>query len=95
MEISKKNFPHVMRDNDLVYLAHLEGIIDAIDELSCMEITKTSHSYHFRLAPSIPKYTQSLLHEILKFNNQFGIKLDLSKSIRTSSTITFNIELSD
>lgn len=93
MEIYRKNFPHVMRDNDLTYLAHLEGVIDSIDELSSLEISKTTHSYHFRLAPSVPKYTETLLQAILKLNNIYGIRLILSKSIKTSSTITFDIEL--
>ena len=93
MEIFRKNFPHVMRDNDLTYLAHLEGVIDSIDELSSLEISKTTHSYHFRLAPSVPQYTETLLQAILKLNNIYGIRLILSKSIKTSSTITFDIEL--
>lgn len=82
-----------MRDNDLTYLAHLEGVIDSIDELSSLEISKTTHSYHFRLAPSVPKYTETLLQAILKLNNIYGIRLILSKSIKTFSTITFDIEL--
>jgi hypothetical protein len=93
MEIYRKNFPHVMRDNDLTYLAHLEGVIDSIDEFASIQFTNGGNKIYCRIAPSIPKYTQALLREILKFNNQFGIKLDLSKSIKTSSTITFNIEL--
>lgn len=82
-----------MRDNDELYLSHLSAVCDSIDELSSMEITKTSHSFNFRIAPSTPKYTQPLLHEILRLNTIYGIRLDLSKSIRASSTITFNIEL--
>lgn len=93
MQISKKFFPEVMHDNESVYFQHLEGIIDSIDELSIMEITKTPTSYHFRLAPSLPKYNPMLLEEILKFHNMFQIKLDLSKSIKASATINFQIVL--
>ncbi len=93
MEVVHKDFPKIMRDNDEVYLAHLEAVIGSVDELSSLEIRYTTHSYHFRLAPSAPKYVQLLLSEILKLNNTYGIKLVLSKSIRTSSTITFDIEL--
>jgi hypothetical protein len=93
MQINKKFFPPVMLDNEEIYFAHLEGIIDSIDELSIMEITKTPTSYHFRLAPSLPKYNPMLLEEILKFHNMFQIKLDLSKSIKASATINFQIVL--
>jgi len=92
-EVVRKNFPSIMLDNDEVFLNQLCGIIDSVDELCCMEITKTSHNYHFRIAPSIPLYLEPILHEILKFNNMFGIHLKLSKSMKASSTITFDIEL--
>jgi hypothetical protein len=95
MTISKRFFPEVMADNELAYFSHLQGLIDSIDELSSMEVTKNPHSYHFRIAPSVPMYTQMLLEELLKFHNLFGIKLQLSKSIKSSSTITFEINLAD
>ena len=82
-----------MSDNEIAYFAHLEGVIDSVDELATMEITKNPHSYHFRLAPSLPKYSTLLLEEILKLHNMFQIKLKLSKSIKTSATITFEINL--
>lgn len=82
-----------MHDNELAYFAHLEGIIDSIDELCTMEVTKNPHSYHFRIATSVPKYNEMLLQELLKFHNLFQIKLDLSKSIKTSATIVFEINL--
>jgi hypothetical protein len=93
MKINKKFFPQVMQDNELTYFAHIEGIIDSIDELSTLEITKNPESYHFRIAPSLPMYNEPLLQEILKFHNMFQIKLNLSKSIKSSATITFEIEL--
>ena len=95
MQVSKKFFPKVMQDNDMLYLAHLEGIINSVDELSSLEITKNTNSYRFRLAPSLPKYIPMLLEEILKFHNMFRIKLDLSKSIKSSGTIVFEITLNE
>jgi hypothetical protein len=93
MQTNRKFFPLVMLDNEEMYFSHLEGIIDSIDELSTLEIVKTPSSYNFRLAPSLPKYNQLLLEEILKFHNMFQIKLDLSKSIKASATINFQITL--
>jgi DNA-binding phage protein len=95
MQVNKRFFPKVMQDNDTLYLAHLEGIINSVDELSSLEITKNAHSYRFRLAPSLPKYIPMLLEEILKFHNMFRIKLDLSKSIKSSGTIVFEITLNE
>jgi hypothetical protein len=93
MQIQTKFFPQVMPDNELAYLAHLQGIIDSVDELSTLEITKNPNSYHFRLAPSLPMYNDMLLEELLKFHNMLQIHLNLSKSIKASATIVFEIEL--
>lgn len=93
MQIQTKFFPKVLQDNEVAYLAHLEGIIDSVDELSTLEITKNPNSYHFRLAPSLPKYTNMLLEELLRFHNLLQIRLELSKSIKSSATITFEINL--
>ena len=93
MQINKKFFPEVMQDNEIAYFAHLEGILDSVDELSIMEVTKNPNAYHFRIAASLPMYNEMLLEELLKFHNLFQIKLDLSKSIKSSATIVFEINL--
>ena len=93
MDIVRKFFPEIMQDNDMVYFARLEGMIDSIDEISSLQITKNSNSYQFRLAPSHPKYIEMLLDEVLKFHNIYGIRLNLSKSIKTTGTISFEIIL--
>jgi hypothetical protein len=93
MTVSKRFFSEVMPDNEQAYFAHLEGVINSVDELSTLEITKNPHSYHFRLAASLPKYNELLLEEILKLHNIFQIKLNLSKSIKASATIVFEINL--
>ena len=93
MKIQTKFFPKVLQENEVAYLAHLEGIIDSVDELSTLEITSNPESYHFRLAPSLPKYNDMLLEEILKLHNMLNIQLNLSKSIKSSATIVFEINL--
>ena len=95
MEINRKHFPKVMQDNDEVFLAHIEGVISAVDELCSLEITKNLESYRFRIATSLPKYNNMVIEEILKFCNLFHIKLDMAKSIKTSSVITFNITINN
>ena len=93
MDINRKHFPKVMQDNDEVFLAHLEGVISSVDEICSLEITKLSESYRFRIATSHPMYNNMLIEEILKFCNMFKMRIDMSKSIKTTSVITFEITL--
>jgi hypothetical protein len=93
MEVNRKFFPTVMLENESVYFASLQGLIESVDELSSLEITKTPTHYSFRLIPSLPKYTNLIIEELIKFHNLIGVRLDMSKSIKTSSTISFNIKL--
>ena len=93
MYIIKKYFPEVMADNEMAYFNHLFGVIESVDELCSMEITKKPTAYHFRIATSVPKYNETLLQEILKLHNLFNIRLNMSKSIKSSATIVFDIEL--
>jgi len=86
-----KHFPSINLDNDEVFFQHLIAIVDSVDELCSIEITKLSNSYRIRIAPSIPVYNNMLIEEILKFCNLFKIRIDMSKSIKTSSVLSFNI----
>lgn len=93
MRINTRFFSEVIDDNDETYFKHLIALIESVDELSSMEITKTPYSYNFRIATSLPKYNEMLLQEILKFHNLFNIQINMSKSIKSSATIVFNIKL--
>ena len=93
MIVNRRFFPEILQDNDETFFAHLEGVLSSVDELASLEITWTPRSYQFRLAASLPKYNPMLLEEILKFHNMYNIRLNLSKSIKTSGTINFEIEL--
>ncbi|MBC7088628.1 MAG: hypothetical protein H5T96_09235 [Tissierellales bacterium] len=93
MIVNRRFFPEIMLDNDENYLLHLEGVCESIDELCEMEIIKSIDSYKFRISTSHPKYNQTLLQEIIKLNNLYQIRLDISKSIRTSGVLEFGINL--
>jgi hypothetical protein len=93
MQVEKRFFPKIMTDNDEIYFSHLEGVIDSVDELSSMEVVKHPKHYSFRIAPSLPKYTNAIIEELFKFHNQFQIKLNMSKSIKTNAVIAFKITL--
>lgn len=93
MIVEKKNFPKIMRNNDELYFAHLVGVLEAIDELSSMLILRDGNKYIFKISPSIPKYTNLIIDELFKFHNRYNIRLDMSKSIKTTATIAFKIDL--
>ena len=79
-------------ENDKIVTA-FEGVISSIDEHSSMMITKQPESYAFRIAPSLPKYNNMLIEQLINFHNMFGIRLIFSKSIKSSGTIVFKIEI--
>ena len=93
MQINRRFFPKKMQDNDETFIASLLGLIESVDELCSVEITKNSYSYRFRIAASLPMYNNMLIEEILKFHNMFDIRINMSKSIKTTSVITFEINL--
>lgn len=93
MNITKKHFPKIIQDNDELFISYLIGVIESVDELCSLEITKYNNSYRFRIAPSIPRYTNMLIEEIIKFYNMFNIRIELSKSIKTTAVISFIVEI--
>jgi hypothetical protein len=92
MTIVKHGFS-IIPDNDLTYMGYVEGVISSVDELANMEITKNPASYTFRITTSTPAYSQMLLQSLLEFHSMLGIKLEVSKSIKNNSTISFAIPL--
>jgi len=93
MEVHRKHFPSLIPDNEEMYISMLSGVLESVDELSILQITRLRDSYLFRLSPSIPSYNNALIEELLKFHNLFKIHLDMSKSIKTSGVLTFQIHL--
>ena len=93
MIIVKKDFPSVLKDNELAYFSLLEGVINSVDEASTMEIRKNPDNYKFRIAISTAEYLNSLVDILNDMHSLFGIKLNYSKSIKSSCSITFYLEL--
>lgn len=92
-QIYREGFTGILSDNDETYFAYLTAIIESVDEYASLQITKSPNKVNIRLASSLPKYNELLLQEILKLHNMFQIHLDLSKSIKTSGSISFSINL--
>lgn len=95
MLIHRKHFPQILPDNEETYLSMLIGVLESVDELSSLQVTRLPYGYLFRLSPSIPMYNDSIIEELLKFHNLLNIRLDLSKSIKSSGTLSFKIEMKE
>lgn len=93
MKVERVGMLEILPDNEEVYFSMLYGVIESVDELSSLQITKKGNNYSFRIASSLPKYNDMLLQEILKLHNMFNIKVDLSKSIKSSATLVFSISI--
>ena len=94
MEIKTKFFG-ILTENEELYFAQLKGVIESADELSALQVTNSVDHYIFRLVPSVPKYTDNIIEALTQFHNTLGIRLDFSKSIKTTGTINFIINLAD
>lgn len=91
MVISKIGFPEILADNEIAYYSMLQAVVEAVDHLAALRIVKKPNAVAFTLTPSSPKYTQLLLQEILSYHTAIGIQVTMSKSIRLSTTIHFEI----
>lgn len=87
-----RTLPSILPDNDILFISHLEGIINTIDEFCYGEVIKSKDEYIFRLTPSIPKFINDIIHQINLINNFFHITVEFSKSIKSTNTITFKIK---
>lgn len=92
MIVVRKDFPEILPDNEELFFNQLNGIIESVDELCSLQITKVGKSYKFRISPSLPLYNNLIIKELTEFYNIFGIHLNFSKSIKSSGTLYFSID---
>ena len=92
MQIIYRFFPEILTDNDENYFQLVSAVIESVDELASLEVCKMPTTYNFRLIPSMPKYTNTLIQELTKLHNLFKIHMEISKSIKSSSVIIYKIE---
>lgn len=95
MIIKLVGFPPILRDNDKSYLALFQGIVNSVDEYAMVEVTNKPSSIGFRIATSTPEYIQPLLKAIKDFHYFIHLRVEFSKSIRTTSTIEYQINFVD
>lgn len=92
MTISTYNFPPIIPDNDVYYLRLLEAFLNSVDESCAAEVTDRLASIGVRIAPSEPSYSQPLLGIVKEMHYMLGMRVEFSKSIRTSNTVEYIIE---
>ncbi len=93
MRIVRRGFPEILPENDKSYFAMLEGVVNSVDELSTMEIVKGPDSYTFRIAITSPSYLTPLIHLLNEMHNVFSIRVNFSKSIKSSASLSYKIPL--
>lgn len=93
MQVSFKDVPKVMLENEKAYFQLLEAAIESIDECSSLEIRKNPLDYNFRIAISSPDYLNPLVKVLNELHNLMGISLQYSKSIKSSYALSFKINL--
>lgn len=91
MEIETNFSTSHIPDNDAAYFSLLEGMINSVDVNSIMTISRGPSGYYFRIAPSSSKYINLLMDQLVSLNKYMGIMLNFSKSMKSSSSISFNI----
>ena len=92
MQVIYRFFPEILTDNDEVFLSLIRAAIESVDEYASLEVSKFPESYNFRLIPSVPKYTNTIIKELTKLHNLLHLKMDISKSIKSTSVIQFKLE---
>ena len=92
MQTIYRFFPEILTDNDENYFQLVMAVIESVDEIASLEVCKMPTTYNFRIIPSMPKYTNTLIQELTKLHNLFKIHMEISKSIKSSSVIIYKIE---
>lgn len=92
MEISKSGFS-ILSENEKIYFSLLESVVSSVDDYSYLTVIKNPDSYLFRISPSDSSLTNLLIREINNLHNLINVELNYSKSMKTSSTISFKILL--
>jgi len=86
-----KRYIGIIPDNEEQYFSTLSAVIESVDEFSVMVIQKNPKSYLFQITPSEASYVSLIIKEINKLNNLYGLQVEFSKSMKTSSSIDFVI----
>lgn len=93
MQTKYIGFPSILQDNEYTYFRYIEGSIGSVDEGASIQFTNMIHKINIRVAPSIPILIDTILSNLQDLHNRFNLRMDYSKSMKTSAAISFNISL--
>ena len=93
MEVTELNMPRILPDNEVQYIETIKGILSSIDPLCTLQITRKISAYNFRIAPTNSEVINNIFRDIQSFNTMLNIRVNFSKSIKSSSVIAFDIEV--
>lgn len=92
MELIYKNFPKIIEDNEEHYYISLKGVIESVDPDASILVTRRIAGITIRILPSTSAYLDAIIREINTLNTLFGLRVEFSKSIKTTISINFNID---
>jgi hypothetical protein len=89
MIVEKINIPSLMRDNDAAYINHVEYVVRSIDEEAKLTVMQRLNSLAFKIIPSNQQLKPFIIKAIRKTHYKLDLKIDFSKSVNTTESITF------
>jgi hypothetical protein len=89
----QRNSLGILSDNEESYISLLSGVLESIDEYCSLMVTRSPESFLFRIAPSSPIYINTLVKEITNLHNLFKIRVDFSKSMKNTCSLSFKIAI--
>lgn len=92
MKVYRKSIG-IIPDNEEQYFSMLSAVVESVDEFSVMVIHKNPKNYQFQITPSEAVYLNSIINEVNRLNNLYGLKANYSKSMKTSVSIDFFISI--
>lgn len=86
-------FPAILPDNEYTYFRYVEGSIGSVDHAASVQFTNMLHAVNIRIAPSRPILIDGIIESLQDIHNRLSLKMEYSKSMKTSAVISFNISL--
>lgn len=89
--VQRKGFPDAIPDNDALFLAHFESFIETVDVDALIHEEKGPSKLYFSIVPSKTIFFDNIISQISEYFTIFGLRVDFSKSMKSSFTIKFSI----
>lgn len=93
MQLIRKDFPSILKENEKAYFSLIEGVVNSIDDNSVMEVRYGQIHHSFRISPSLPMYIDALVEEINSLHNLLRIKVEYGKSLKNMGVLSFFLPL--